>query len=169
MVKKLEETSTAIVVKNDFGYELAQQVETVLDDYKAKKEAFELADKNFRTDLLDAMVKYKIISATVGKYNISQVIPNPVVSFDDEKFMLESPIELVALFSKTEDFKLFNVDKFREENPDIYNKYLEVETTATIDSKKLEKNFPEIFKKFSTEVASTRKVTLRIGEVKVKK
>lgn len=169
MVKKLEETSTAIVVKNDFGYELAQQVETVLDDYKAKKEAFELADKNFRTDLLDAMVKYKIMSATVGKYNISQVIPNPVVSFDDEKFMLESPIELVALFSKTEDFKLFNVDKFREENPDIYNKYLEVETTATIDSKKLEKNFPEIFKKFSTEVASTRKVTLRIGEVKVKK
>lgn len=116
--------------------------------------------------ILKAMRENDIATAKLGKYTVSVIVPKNTIKFDDASFILKEPDEVVAGFSSIVDTTYFDLDKFREDNPELYKKYLKTETKVVVDTGKLEKTFKQIYDKYTTEIVSTKEPTLRLQKEK---
>lgn len=154
------------VVKVGDSYELSTKVEEVLDEYEKRKEEFENLEKTFRGELLQAMIDNGIYSSKIGKYQISQIVPNPEIVFDEEKFLTENSVEVISPFVETETIMTFDEERFKKENPGLYCSYCVNEIKTKFDLKKLEKHLPEVYRNNITIVPSKRAISLRIGKAK---
>lgn len=142
---------------------LSNEVEFLLDEYKESKKVFEEAEKKFRNELLKTMIKYNIVSAKIGKYTISQVIPKPTLRLKEDEFTTENDLTTLQLFVKIDTIENFNMEKFIKEQPEMYSKYLVKEEKLTFDIKKIQKLRPDLAEKYIEEIQSDKEITLRIA------
>lgn len=153
------------LIENKEGYAvISQKVEQILDDYNATKKEFEKREKLFRDSLFKAMQENNIISAKVGKYNISQVIGKPSYVLDEDKFLTEVDIATLNLFAKIEETEEFDIQRFIKECPELYQKYLNKQQKVVYDLEKLKKLRPDLYDKYTTVVPSTKQPYLMIKE-----
>lgn len=116
--------------------------------------------------ILKAMQENDIAVAKLGKYTVSVIVPKNTIKFDAESFILQESDEVVAGFSSIEETTYFDIDKFREDNPELYKKYLKTESKVVVDTGKLEKTFKQIYDKYTTEIVSTKAPSLRLSKEK---
>lgn len=145
---------------------LSEQVDKIIDELKEYKNNLDEIEKEFRTTLLDSMIKNNIVSGKTDKYTISQVIPKSKVLFNKDDFINNENKTIVDLFIKRNQIETFDIEKFKLDCPEIYKKYLIVEEDISVDEKKLSKTFPEIYERYCTHEPSTGNITLRIVENK---
>lgn len=145
---------------------ISEEVEKILDDYSKTKKEFEKREKEFRDSLFKAMADNNIISAKVGKYNLSQVIGKPIEELDEKEFILNNDLVTLQLFTKIETIENFNMEKFIKENPEIYMKYLEKEDKISYDLEKIKKLRPDLAALYIKEIPSSKKPYLMIKESK---
>lgn len=154
------------VILNDNKKELSPSIEYLIDGIMKYKNDMEMLEKKLREAILMAMINNNISSSKIGKYNISQVIPRDKISFNAEEFILNESEDIIKNVSSIEIKETFDVDKFKEENKDIYNKYLKREFLYKVDDVKLSKFLPDIYNKYITKSPSDKPITLRIQAVK---
>ena len=153
------------LIENKEGYVvISQKVEQILDDYNTTKKEFEKREKFFRDSLFNAMQENNIISAKVGKYNISQVIGKPSYVLDEDKFLTEVDIATLNLFAKIEETEEFDIQRFIKECPEVYQKYLNKQQKVVYDLEKLKKLRPDLYDKYTTVIPSTKQPYLMIKE-----
>ena len=145
---------------------IALEVEKLLDDYEESKKNFEEAEKRFRNDLLNAMINNNIVSAKIGKYTISQIIPKPTIEFNEDLFIEENDVDTISIFTTINESIEFDMQRFIKENPQLYYQYCVREETTNIDKDKMAKLRPDLFEKYTKEVPSDKKITLRINKSK---
>lgn len=145
---------------------IAAEVENLLDEYEESKTNFEKAEKKFREELLNAMINNNIISAKIGKYTLSQIIPKPTVSFDEDKFIEENDLDVISIFTTINESFEFDIQKFIKDNPEMYAKYCVKTETTSIDTDKMEKLRPDLYEKYKKEISSDKKISLRINKSK---
>ena len=110
------------------------------------------------------MQENNIISAKVGKYNISQVIGKPSYVLDEDKFLTEVDIATLNLFAKIEETEEFDIQRFIKECPDLYQEYLNKQQKVVYELEKLKKLRPDLYDKYITVVPSTKQPYLMIKE-----
>ncbi len=164
----MEETQELVVIKNGVA-ELTDFVSLSLRQFKEIKQELEDREKEFRNELLNAMISNNIYSTTINEFTISQVCPKDTLVFDTDSFMLNENIDIIDAMTTTEESSSFDMETFIKECPEIYAKYLKKEYTTKVDTTKLEKTFPDIYKKYATFIKSDKAVTLRVAESKKKK
>lgn len=153
------------LIENKEGYAvISQKVEQILDDYNTTKKEFEKREKLFRDCLFKAMQENNIISAKVGKYNISQVIGKPSYVLDEDKFLTEVDIATLNLFAKIEETEEFDIQRFIKEHPELYQEYLNKQQKVVYDLEKLKKLRPDLYDKYTIVVPSTKQPYLMIKE-----
>lgn len=151
-----------LVVLNGNTPVLSEEVKVLLDSYFEEKESFEQREEEFRQALLKAMIENGISSSKVGNYSISQVIPKPTVNFKKDLFVENVDIDTLSLFTTVKE--TFNLEKFKAENPEMYNKYCDTE--AEVDIAKLEKLRPDLYFNYTDVIPNDKKITLRIAKGK---
>lgn len=154
-----------VILKNN-KKELSPSIEQLIDRVMKYKDDVEMLEKKLREAILMAMINNNISSSKLGKYNISQVIPKDKISFNAEEFILNESEDIVKNVSSIEIKETFDVDRFKEENKDIYNKYLNKEFLYKVDDVKLSKFLPDIYNKYVTKSPSNKPITLRIQVAK---
>ena len=147
---------------------ISEKVEDILDNYTKTKEEFEKAEKEFREALFKAMQENNIISAKVGKYNLSQVIGKPTENLKEDEFTTEVDLPTLQLFVKVETIENFDMEKFIREQPEMYMRYLTKEEKITFDIEKIKKLRPDLAAKYIEEIPSSKKPYLMIKESKSK-
>lgn len=158
-----------VVLKEGYPV-LAEEVESILDDVQTNADEANALLANVREAILAAMVDNNIYNCKVGKYSISQVLGRDKVIFDKESFFKDAPEDIVMAFTTLEKSEpVFNLEKFKAENPELYAKYLESEDIIVVDEKKLEKTLPEVYEKYVSRVKSDKKPTIMIKQSKEKK
>lgn len=75
-------------------------------------------------------------------------------------------LEISSVFTVISEKDVFDLEKFKSENPDLYNKYTDSHIDTTVDTKKLEKTLPDVYRKYITITPSTRPITLRVAKNK---
>ena len=139
-----------LVIYKDGVPSLSPQIEQVLDEFTIFKTSFETAEKEFRNKLLSAMQENGIYSASVGKYKITCVSPKNKEIFNQDEFILHEKDDVIALFTSFETKENFSLETLKEKYPEIYKECCNEETIATVDTKKLLKNFPDLYTKYTT-------------------
>lgn len=150
---------------------------TISDDAAKKLSEIEsqidelTSDKNeLRKLILDAMIENNVDKCICSNgTTFSQIIPSKIVTFDNDSFIMNESEDVVRCFTTFDEIKTFNEEKFKAENPDLYNKYVETSIETNIDTNKLVKTLPNIYKKYATEKDSDKPVTLRVGKKRVSK
>ncbi len=165
----MEKENYELIVLKEGLPTISEKVESILDNYTRTKEEFEKAEKEFRDALFKAMQENNIISAKVGKYNISQVIGKPTENLKEDEFTTEVDLPTLQLFVKVETIENFDMEKFIREQPEMYMKYLTKEERLSFDIEKIKKLRPDLAEKYIEEIPSSKKPYLMIKESKSKK
>lgn len=153
-------TKNELIVKNEEGnLILIPEIEERLDYYKQVEKETE----DFKKVLLDALLENNLTNVKCGKYTFSPSIPKNTIKFDKEKFLQEESTEVLQdLCDIKISRKPFDVESFREQYPELYNKFAPEVEEITVDEKKLAKYFPSTYNKYITEIVTDRKPSLRI-------
>lgn len=159
-------TNELIVLKNNLPT-LSEKVDELLvvvnNDLSLAKDN----DATLREAILSAMLQNNIDSCKLAHYSLSVVRPHDIFSFDTNSFIENERTDIINAFTEVvEEDDEFNLEKFKEENPEIYQKYLTKKQTINVDCNKLKSVFPDIYNKYMSSVPSTRKVTLAIKKAK---
>lgn len=162
-----EETKYELTTTDEFGrVTLSENVVNIYETIAAKQNEADALMNSFREQLLTAMIANFIPSVKIGKLTCSQVIPSDTVKFDVEKFMLNESQEVVASFTEVETTEMFDIEKFKSENPDMYKKYTTVTDTPNVNTSKLEKALPAVYEKYVTRIKSDKPIRLMMKESK---
>lgn len=145
-----------LVERNEDGkLVLAAQVENIID---LCEESVREANSNYdfvKQSIITAMLDNNIKTAKVGKYKFSVREPKEKWNFDVDKFINEENEEIVVAFSSVETTtsKVFDMEKFRTECPDIYEKYLveQKEEKLVVDDNKLWSTLRNVWEKYATK------------------
>lgn len=144
---------------------ISEKVVVLMDDFYDRKAQIEQEEAQVREALLTAMVNNNVVSAKVGPYTFSQVIPKDVVTFNSEacvKYLFENdPLAAAEVVSTSTSYE-FDADKFIAENPEIAAKYMKKVSVNTVDEKKIKKLYPSCYEQFTTTTKSEKPITLRI-------
>ena len=159
-VNKLTKVENNVVVLDE------DVVSSLIEQINNNIEFANNQNNKLREALLKAMQDNNIYSTKVGQFTISQVIPKNTITFDKEKFLLEESIDVCNAFTTINTTQVFDIEKFKVEQPEMYLKYCTNEDETIVDTNKLEKTLPNIFKKYSAEIVSTRKPTIAIKQSK---
>lgn len=143
------ENMELIIKVNDMP-QINPSLEKMLDDFTIIKQRFEETEKEFRNKLLSAMQENGIYSASVGKYKITCVSAKNKEIFNQDEFILHEKDDVIALFTSFETKENFSLETLKEKYPEIYKECCNEETIATVDTKKLLKNFPDLYTKYTT-------------------
>lgn len=146
-----------------------EKLNALLLDITSFKSSLDELDKNVRSKLLDAMMKLGQTQIKLTDFTISLVLGSSKEVFDEDRFLEEENEETISPFIDFEVSKEFNLEKFKEENPELYEKYVIENEKYSVDSAKLSKLRPDIYHKYVTVIASTKKPTIAIKESKESK
>lgn len=161
----MEKLDQIVIVNNGVAI-LNEKVEKILNDLEFAKTQLAESEQTFRKELLNAMIENNIYSSKIGNFTITQVIPHDIITFNKDDFLLNEKEEIIQAVTTVIDKEEFNLDKFKKENPELYNKYCEHQYETEIDLKKLEKFLPNIHDKYSQRVINDKAITLRITKKK---
>ena len=128
-------------------------------------DALNASKTELRNLILDAMIENNIEKCgTDSGLTFTQVIPAKVGLFDSNSFMLNEAESIVRCFTQFDETKTFDEERFARENPELYDKYCSTDVQANVDTDKLAKTLPDVFKKYYSEKDSDKPVTLRVGK-----
>lgn len=139
-----------------------EQVEKLVAMKEAKEEDAKNFDKEVKEVILNLMSKYGTAMIKSTNYTVSKVQPADKVEFNEEKFLLEVQEEILADFVDVIEEKKFNEEKFKAENPELYEKYVESDYVSSVNTKKLSKSNPTLYDKYTTVTKSDKPATIRI-------
>jgi len=140
----------------------------LITDVNTVKNSIEEFDKKLRSTLLEAMTTYGISKYDLDDYIISLVVGKPEETFDEDAFLDNESDDVCNLFVNFKEEQVFNMEKLQKNFPDVYKSCLDVNEVYEIDTKTLSKLRPDIYQKYITYAASTRKTTIAIKEKKKK-
>lgn len=152
------------IFEKDENGRLTVSQETVQRLNDINKEVATLNDEEslIRHEILDGMIQNQIDKCSSFGMTFTQVMPKPKGTFDVDSFLLNESEDVVKCFTTFEEEDEFNIEKFKAENPELYNKYLSKNITPVVDTKKMEKTLTSVFNKYWHETPSDKPATLRI-------
>lgn len=139
-----------------------QKVEELVVMKETKEKEFKEFDSEVKEVILNLMSKYGVPLIKSNSYTISKVQSADKVDFDEEKFLLEVPQEILADFVSVIEEKHFNEEKLKAEHPEIYEQYVETNFVSNVNVKKLSKSMQTLYDKYTTVTKSDKPATLRI-------
>lgn len=123
-------------------------------------------ESELRKEILEEMIANNIERCTVEGLSFTQVQPKPICFFDEDAFLLNEHESITKIFTNVEEVKAFDEERFKTEQPDLYNQYLKSDIQTHVMTDMLQKALPTIFKKYYSETESDKKVTLRVSASK---
>ena len=145
---------------------VSKEVVNKLSTISSQIDELSTQEKELRKSVLESMQANNIDSCISSGMKFSQIIPKPIGTFDVNSFIENQSEDLVEAFTSATVTEVFNVDKFKAENPELYAKYVEKNYEVDIDTKKLQDVFPKIFEQYYHEEQSNKPITLRITKQK---
>lgn len=161
------EESKIVEVKNG-QVSFTQDLDDIITYYELIKTIASDNVNNLRTSILDAMKKYDIYTASLPEHTLSLVFHKDIETFNSEEFIKNEAKSLVDAFSEKEDIEEFNLELFKIENPELYNKYIIKKTNYIIDEKKLSKVLKSVYDKYVVITKVDKEPYLRITKNKEK-
>lgn len=143
-----------------------EQVEKLVVMKEAKEQDFKSFESEVKEVILNLMSKYGSAIIKSANYTISRIQPADKVEFNEEKFLLEVPEEILADFVSIIEEKKFNEEKFKAEHPDLYEQYIETNYISSVNVKKLAKSNPTLYDKYTSVTKSDKPATIRIVRTK---
>lgn len=152
-----------IIIRNDKGEVIVNpEVGTLLNDILTEKEKLMQKELELKHSILTAMKENDIQTADVDGFKFSQVVPKPLSKFDTDAFLLNENEEILSAFITISEEKLFNIEKFKSEQAEMYERYSETYQNVDVNTKKLCKTLPAIYNKYYSETPSDKEITLRV-------
>lgn len=139
-----------------------EQVEKLVEMKEAKEQDFKSFEAEVKEVILNLMTKYGSAIIKSSNYTISKVQPSDKIEFNEERFLLEVPEEILADFVSVIEEKKFNEEKFKAEHSDLYEQYIETDYISSVNVKKLAKANPTLYDKYTTVTKSDKPATIRI-------
>lgn len=142
---------------------VSKKVANRLVEIEELKSQLDAEEKELRTSILQEMINNNVDKCTTDNVSFTQIIPKNKVEFNNDDFIMNESEDVVNCFTDISSEEIFNEDKFRTENPDLYKKYLDTIFHTEVDTKKLEKTMPLVYKKYAKETKSDKPISLRIA------
>lgn len=127
-----------------------------ISDEMSEEESF------IRNSILDGMVENHIDRCSQEGMTFTQVMPKAKGMFDVDNFLLHETEDVVKCFATFEEESYFDEEAFKNENPELYKKYVKTNIIPNVDTKKLQKTLKPVFDKYWHEEPSDKPSTLRI-------
>lgn len=153
---------TCITMKNgkatiseDVAEELLN-IDSLIDELTSRKDAI-------RKQILNRMIEKHIEkSVTNAGLTFTQVIPSKVIYFDTDSFITNESEDVVKCFTNFEEEKTLDIERFKQECPELYEKYCNTNIKTNVDIKKMQEVLPIVYNKYAIEKDSEKPISLRI-------
>lgn len=142
---------------------VSRQVTNRLIEIEELKSQLEKEEKELRSSILSEMLNNNVDKCITDNVSFSQVIPKNKVEFNNDDFIMNESEDVVSCFTDISSEDVFDENKFKLENPDLYKKYVNTIFHSEVDTKKLEKTLPLVYKKYAKEIQSDKPISLRIA------
>jgi len=119
-------------------------------------------ENSIRQSILNGMVENHIDKCTQDGMTFTQVMPKAKGTFDVDNFLLNETEDVVKCFTTFDEESYFDEEAFKNENPELYKKYVKTNIIPNVDTKKLQKTLQPVFDKYYHEEPSNKPATLRI-------
>ena len=113
-------------------------------------------------EISDEMSENHIDKCSQEGMTFTQVMPKAKGTFDVDNFLLHETEDVVKCFATFEEESYFDEEAFKNENPELYKKYVKTNIIPNVDTKKLQKALKPVFDKYWHEEPSDKPSTLRI-------
>lgn len=123
-------------------------------------------EDDLRNQILEEMRSNNIDTCKSKNLVFTQVFPKDKLIFDSKKFLENESEDVIASFSTLNEHDDFNIEKFKAENPELYEKYVTHNVDLDVDTTKLQKALPIIFDKYASYIKNDKPSTLRITRKK---
>lgn len=133
-----------------------------------EKKSLQSREKELRSQILDAMIANNIDKTQTTNFIFTQLIPKDNIKFDVDRFLLIEHSDIIGFCTTFEESKHFDEEKFKEDNPELYKKYVKTNITPNVNVDKLKKKLPDVYKKYVSTTTSNRPVSLMIRAKKDK-
>lgn len=141
---------------------VSTKVATKLQEIDNQIKALNDEESFIRHQILDEMVANNIDRCSSCGLTFTQVIPKAKGVFDTDNFLLNESEDVIKCFTNFEENEEFDIEKFKIENHELYEKYTKKNIVPIVDTKKLQKTLEPVFKKYYSETSSDKLPTLRI-------
>lgn len=152
----------ALVTVNEEKHELvfAENMEQIVDFYEQQYYKGKDDEAALREAIRKAMYTNHIDSTKIGKYSFSLKYKSSIWTFDEEKFIKEQDKTTRDVFVETTVTEEFDLEKFREENPEMFERYVTRTRHQHVNTTKLWKKLPDLYLKYATETKSSEEPTI---------
>ena len=162
-----EEIEMKIFETNEDGrLTVSKEAATRLQEIGNQITALNDEESLIRHEILEGMVANNIEKCTSCNMTFTQVMPKSKGIFDADSFLLNESEDVVKCFTTFEESDEFDVENFKQENPEMYERYTKKNIIPIVDVKKLQKTLEPVFKKYYSETPSDKPSTLRISAKK---
>lgn len=139
-----------------------EEIVNRLQEIENQKLKLDEEESNIRKAILEGMIENNIEKCTTKNFTFTQVLPKNIEIFDKDAFLMNENDELISYFTSFSEIVTFDEDKFKFENPSMYEKYSTVKIDAEVDVKKLQKTLRPVYDKYCHIQESNKPITLRI-------
>lgn len=157
----------SIIIKDEKGrLTISDSVVAELKNISDTISELDRKEQSIRNDILSEMIANNIEKCISSGMTFTQIIPKAKETFDTEKFLMNESEDVVNCFTTYDETCDFDIEKFKSENPSLYDKYLKKTIIPIVDTNKMKKVLEPMYEKYCTRVESSKPISLRITEKK---